>query len=1437
MEAEIDPTEAIRRRLEGSILVSRSGQGDSYRLERVVEEGELGAFCHATDVLLGVKVSVLVLSPSAARSDHSFADFLAEAQLLAEIDHPNLVRWLAFDQTAEGVRYLVYERLEPYSLEELLNEDEPLQHENVVRILLQVLDALQEVHETSAAEFGRPLLHLDLKPANVLLMDRKADTVKVAAWGLSRHFAPVSRAVTAFDLRGEDLYRIAPTPLVEDEHGRLREIEAGGTLPYAAPELCARLAGDPNGEPLGPSTDLYALGVMAFRLLTGGFPWRNLRDGRHVIENHESVVPMGLEGFARVPRRLRRFIERALEKDPARRFPDAAAAADYLRPLVDSRRRKRNLVAGIGALLLVGAGSWVAVDASGARQAVASSRAWFGGWFTGERTASERDLAEAVPAAELGSKDESASATPPGPVAIELAPAVLEGAALSAADEGRTTEASFVPEEAAAPTGFAFPAAAAHERWLGPARPRVVLPLPEDAGLPDVLGQDVRLTLHATSSEVLEGWTVEPAVGGVALVGTDALATDSFDLEVELATPDARWRSDAVTLSWLGSDAWKIARTTPESGATLASKTETLTVQLDVSEPARAFGPDVFEGVWLTRGETLIELRAVPSVPYAFAVELAELFGESARIDGAELVVRDRSGRVERRPWNALIELGPVHCEALALAGSSALRGAFTVTEDIDELVARFDRPVDVTWRLYEEGGEALLEGGATETLALAAPIDFFTLAKGRSFTGRIELEALAVDRGSELLRTELVLRYLGRTPDFGLVFGQGEVSRPLSPDEIVFTNRTAMQLSFERDSRVVSEVEVSRMRVDERNAKAETTTLRADETSLSIELAEDGVYRFVAAPVQVDPGGGRQPWTEGARTFLVVLDRTPAELAVEDGRDQEADSAPFSLEHGASPLVTVRASGETREFEAWENPLDVRWKLVHSGLRVIELATGELEPVRPSSPVQVLLSDLIDAPDALQDGELHLIFFGRDRASGAETRATLEWSVARRGPELALAGPLEPVWQHDGRGWFELEVNAEDANGVATLVCRLVHPDEPERSFEFPLASDAGSQPRADRWSGRVRLGAAWSEREVRWGFHAVDGKGNAVDWKPDTGPERFAAIAPTLAKRLEFTRRGAPARIAPMRLVSGNEDGTYLFGGRGDDVENTDFRVRYGLASFDTKARMRSWMIPYRPGEIASYYLDEREVSVGEFRAFLEATDGFLDPRHWPTGAEVPSESRRDQLLTALAPRRRDLPVAGVDWNEASAYAAWVGKRLPTFVEWEFAVRGGTDYRPFSAADTGAGPPDARVFNYDPNKEFRGAPVAVGSSADRTSGTGLFELCSNVSEWTSTPHRFEPRLAAESMAEHMRTSLREASAPKDELATAGQFWIVGGNYESSGFDFSNAREGARERRDPTVGFRCAVSAAFVLNGFHTWLELGIDVNESGESPASDKR
>jgi hypothetical protein len=441
------------------------------------------------------------------------------------------------------------------------------------------------------------------------------------------------------------------------------------------------------------------------------------------------------------------------------------------------------------------------------------------------------------------------------------------------------------------------------------------------------------------------------------------------------------------------------------------------------------------------------------------------------------------------------------------------------------------------------------------------------------------------------------------------------------------------------------------------------------------------------------------------------------------------------------------------------------------------------------------------------------------DRA--AQQLLLRRFQVAVHGPRLEWALPDGGLLAPGPDGSLLLGLFVSDPNGLAGLSGELLLENGQRRPLEF--------LPDAEPGSARLRLEPADSALLARLSVRASDSAGadNAVEF----GPLRVA-IVPGFepARVLNVPQVSAPGGpwlsqprpSAPMRKLSANP-APYLFGGRGDALENELFREA-NLPAFQPDERQglpRAWAIELPPGTLPAFLLDEREVSAAEFLAFVDATDGWQEPRWWPAGATPGNAARRHALGAQLAAGAPDLPATGMSWEEAAAYAAWCGKRLPTWAEFEYALRGGTRYRPYASYEEALGLPAAEL----PERLFAGfaaapkAPRAVEQGADRCPDSGHLGLSGNVAEWTATPVWFDlpisgrPPTPRQAILERLPAFLDPTWAlvhPEPR-----EFWVAGGRFDGRDFDFSAATSLPRQRGEPGIGMRCALSMQTYLERF----------------------
>jgi serine/threonine protein kinase len=251
-----------------------------YELQAMLGAGGMGEVWRAHDHRLARSVAVKLLNITApdARLRQRFE---REARAAASFSHPNAVT--VYDFGEEGDRpYIVMELVEGRSLADVIAERAPLPANEAVTIGGEVLSALGAAHRHG-------LVHRDVKPGNVLLTpDGRA---KLADFGIATTVGGAAGALTA---TGEVL----------------------GTPHYLSPEQV-------SGKPATPRSDLYATGVMLYEMLTGAPPFTAEAPMAVALAHQRSPVPPLRSRRPQVDPALAHAVERALEKDPEQRYPDA----------------------------------------------------------------------------------------------------------------------------------------------------------------------------------------------------------------------------------------------------------------------------------------------------------------------------------------------------------------------------------------------------------------------------------------------------------------------------------------------------------------------------------------------------------------------------------------------------------------------------------------------------------------------------------------------------------------------------------------------------------------------------------------------------------------------------------------------------------------------------------------------------------------------------------------------------------------------------------------------------------------------------------------------------------------------------------------------------------------------------------------------------------
>jgi len=272
----------------------------AYRIERLLGEGGMGKVYEAEERLSGRRVALKVLRPELARSEPARRLFENEMSILSRLDHPNVVRCLACAEI-DGDLVMALELLEGRTLRQLLVTDDALDWQRALAIVRQIAGALAAAHEHEP-----PIVHRDLKPENVMIL---ADgTVKVTDFGIAKVLAALGSATT----------------------------HSVGTLQYMSPEQI-------DASPIDARSDLYALGLVLYELLTGRPPFDS-SSPRELLNMQCTKAPPELPDSVRraLPRGIERLLYELLEKSPGDRPGSAADVLHVLEPFVPSEAEARS---------------------------------------------------------------------------------------------------------------------------------------------------------------------------------------------------------------------------------------------------------------------------------------------------------------------------------------------------------------------------------------------------------------------------------------------------------------------------------------------------------------------------------------------------------------------------------------------------------------------------------------------------------------------------------------------------------------------------------------------------------------------------------------------------------------------------------------------------------------------------------------------------------------------------------------------------------------------------------------------------------------------------------------------------------------------------------------------------------------------------------------
>ncbi|GAB2515830.1 protein kinase domain-containing protein [Lysobacter humi (ex Lee et al. 2017)] len=614
----------------GTMLAGR------FRIESLVGVGGMGVVYRALDTALDIPVAVKLLRPELALRADAFERFRQELLLARQVSSPHVVRIhdiARHEFPGAEARWLIsMDLIEGEPLDHRLDRG-PLEVDDALAIARQVALGLQAAH-------ARGVVHRDLKPANVLIDGSGA--AYITDFGVARSLAGSTRTATSGIV---------------------------GTPDYLSPEQA-------RGDPVGPRSDLYALGLILHEMLTGERAFPAATAAEALAQRLVRSPPLLTELRRDVPGWVARLVERLLRPQPSHRLPDAAAVVQA----IDRRELPRDfrprallrpavLAALLGVVALGGAGWWWTAMRESATAVVAPEPS----------RPLDRLLVAPLEAARLP------DALRIG-LDVQLRHALQNESGLALVDTDRTLQALRQLEPATSP-------AAADLRRTGAAS-RVLRLRLEPAGrgwqvLGDLAGdgapRPIAGPMAADAPRALAAW--------LASDSTRVMLGSRGALRVELP--------DASTLSTVG--AAEIARRDSHYDAALATLRQSMP-----TDSADVAGWLVFADVAQAVGEREAAMSALERAQRAAAARGAPL----QRIVQAERALLEGDGATATRLWRERLAAAPSDTRAeLQLARAQGASGDFAAAVKTLEALTVRDAQEARAW--FELGKFSILKGNA----------------------------------------------------------------------------------------------------------------------------------------------------------------------------------------------------------------------------------------------------------------------------------------------------------------------------------------------------------------------------------------------------------------------------------------------------------------------------------------------------------------------------------------------------------------------------------------------------------------------------------------------------------------------------------------------------------------------------------------------------
>jgi hypothetical protein len=254
-----------------------------YRIERRLGRGGMGILYLAVEPGLERRVALKLIAPEVASDDVFARRFAEESRIAASIEHPNVVPIYAAGEQ-DGIPFIAMRYVAGPDLGRRIDRQGRLDPAPAVALIAQVANGLDAIHAAG-------LIHRDVKPANVLLSGEEgAEHAYITDFGVARN--------------------------VSTQSGLTQTGRFVGTLDYVAPEQI-------SGEPIDARVDVYALGCLLFKLLTGEVPFPREGEAARLYAHLNDPPPAPSLYVPAVPMALDDVVVRAMSKQPGDRFPSA----------------------------------------------------------------------------------------------------------------------------------------------------------------------------------------------------------------------------------------------------------------------------------------------------------------------------------------------------------------------------------------------------------------------------------------------------------------------------------------------------------------------------------------------------------------------------------------------------------------------------------------------------------------------------------------------------------------------------------------------------------------------------------------------------------------------------------------------------------------------------------------------------------------------------------------------------------------------------------------------------------------------------------------------------------------------------------------------------------------------------------------------------------